>query len=91
MKFAHVSINFPFLHTLEARLDRELETLTDTEGEVPRNTLRSATTRYLLLAQRALQVGGRIVDSHPDPVYRDGLSVFVRKLNEGKCSGKYFL
>ncbi|XP_012942227.1 uncharacterized protein LOC101852205 [Aplysia californica] len=73
-----------FLDMTETRLEREcdLGVTPHSRDDVSPHKLRASTGRSLLLSQRALQVGERILDCHADPIYRDGLRVFLNKLSE---------
>ena len=73
------------LFTIETRLQEDLQEIKDTMFSQETSSLARLVKSVVGRARRCIQVGTTMVDKSHDPIYRNGLMVYINKLEKGKC------
>ena len=73
------------LFTIETRLQEDLQEIKDTMFSQETSSLARLVKSVVGRARRCVQVGTTMVDKSHDPMYRNGLMVYINKLEKGKC------
>ncbi|KAK7479365.1 hypothetical protein BaRGS_00029443, partial [Batillaria attramentaria] len=77
-----------FLQVTEQRMRQGVNIVRGSVASGDKTEARAGLRKLLTHARRMAQVANRVVDSHCDPVFRNGLLVFIQQLDSARSSVK---